>query len=159
MLKGLCMLNHFSCVWLFVTPWTVACQVPLSMGILQARILEWVAMPSSRGSSWPRDRTWVSLTSPVVARKWRDRFWMTQINWLIVWLIGSSTVSNGCALVSPSAVLTCVHVTKLLDKGTYSEIWLPFWLNWSRVCLQCGDLGSIQYSCLENSMGGGAWWV
>ena len=26
-------------------------------GILQARILEWVAMPSSRGSSWPRDRT------------------------------------------------------------------------------------------------------
>ena len=25
----------------------VACQAPLSMGILQARILEWVAMPSS----------------------------------------------------------------------------------------------------------------
>ena len=29
-------------------------------GILQARILERVAMPSSRGSSWPRDRTHVS---------------------------------------------------------------------------------------------------
>ena len=29
-------------------------------GILQARILEWVAMPSSRGSSWSRDQTWVS---------------------------------------------------------------------------------------------------
>ena len=29
-------------------------------GILQARILEWVAMPSSRGSSPPRDRTRVS---------------------------------------------------------------------------------------------------
>ena len=28
--------------------------------ILQARILEWVAMPSSRGSSWPRDWTEVS---------------------------------------------------------------------------------------------------
>ena len=28
-------------------------------GILQARTLEWVVMPSSRGSSWPRDRTWV----------------------------------------------------------------------------------------------------
>ena len=27
-------------------------------GILQARILEWVAMPFSRGSSWPRDQTW-----------------------------------------------------------------------------------------------------
>ena len=30
------------------------------MGILQVRILEWVAMPSSRGSSQPRDRTQVS---------------------------------------------------------------------------------------------------
>ena len=26
-------------------------------GILQERILEWVTMPSSRGSSWPRDQT------------------------------------------------------------------------------------------------------
>ena len=26
-------------------------------GILQARILEWITMPSSRGSSWPRDWT------------------------------------------------------------------------------------------------------
>ena len=29
-------------------------------GILQARILEWVAVSSSRGSSWPRDLTRVS---------------------------------------------------------------------------------------------------
>ena len=29
-------------------------------GILQERILEWVAIPFSRGSSWPRDQTWVS---------------------------------------------------------------------------------------------------
>ena len=32
-------------------------QTPLSLGILQARILEWVATPSSRGPSWRRDRT------------------------------------------------------------------------------------------------------
>ena len=32
-------------------------QAPLSMGILQARILEWVAIFFSRGSSWPRDWT------------------------------------------------------------------------------------------------------
>ena len=30
------------------------------MGILQAKILEWVAMPFSRGSFQPRDRTQVS---------------------------------------------------------------------------------------------------
>ena len=32
-------------------------------GILQARILEWVAISFSRGSSQPRDRTWVSCTA------------------------------------------------------------------------------------------------
>ena len=41
------------CVQLFATPWTVARQTPLSVGILQARILEWVTMSSSRGSSDP----------------------------------------------------------------------------------------------------------
>jgi len=29
-------------------------------GILQAGILEWVATPSSKGSSWPRDQTSIS---------------------------------------------------------------------------------------------------
>ena len=52
--------SHFSRVQRFATPRTEAHQAPLSMGILQARILEWVAMPSSRGSSQPRDQTQVS---------------------------------------------------------------------------------------------------
>ena len=34
--------------------WTVAQEAPLSLGILQARILEWIAT-TSRGSSQPRD--------------------------------------------------------------------------------------------------------
>ena len=42
------------------TPWTVACQVPLSMGIIQSRILEWVVISFSRGSSQPRNWTQVS---------------------------------------------------------------------------------------------------
>ena len=36
-------------------PMTVASQAPLSIGILQESLLEWVAMPSSRASSQPRD--------------------------------------------------------------------------------------------------------
>ena len=32
-------------------------------GILQTRILEWVAMPTSRGSSPPRDQTPISCTA------------------------------------------------------------------------------------------------
>ena len=38
---------------LFATPWTAVHQAPLSMRILQARMLEWVAKPSFRGSSNP----------------------------------------------------------------------------------------------------------
>ena len=34
-------------------------------GILQARILEWVAMPSSRGSSLPRDQACISCVSRI----------------------------------------------------------------------------------------------
>ena len=59
----------------------VAHLASLLMGILQARILEWVAMPSSRGSSQPRDRTQVScflhwqagslpLASPYIIKEW-----------------------------------------------------------------------------------------
>ena len=33
---------------------------PSIHGILQARILEWVAIPFCRGSSQPKDQTWVS---------------------------------------------------------------------------------------------------
>ena len=37
-------------------------------GILQAGILECVAMPSSRGSFWPRDGTWVPYNSCTAGR-------------------------------------------------------------------------------------------
>ena len=83
-----------SCIRPFVTPWTVACQTPLSPlscgkvkvtqlcpticipmdytvhGILQARILEGVAFPSSRGSSQPRDWTRVSCVSCIAAESY-----------------------------------------------------------------------------------------
>ena len=52
-----CVLSCSSCVRLLATASTVAHQAPLYMGILQARTPEWVAMPSSRGSSQPRDQT------------------------------------------------------------------------------------------------------
>ena len=39
------LLSH---AWLFVTPWTVAHQAPLTVGFSQARILEWVAISFSQ---------------------------------------------------------------------------------------------------------------
>ena len=48
-----------SCLTLAI-PWTVPRQTPLVYGISQARILAWVAISFSRGSSPPRDQTHVS---------------------------------------------------------------------------------------------------
>ena len=43
----LLLLSRFSCVQLCVTPYTAAHQAPPSLGILQARTLEWVAISAS----------------------------------------------------------------------------------------------------------------
>ena len=56
-----CTPSRFSHVQLCVTLWTVALQAPLSMGFSRQRILEWIAMPSSRASSKPKDGTHLSL--------------------------------------------------------------------------------------------------
>ena len=50
------------CVWIFATPWTVACQAPLPMKFSRQE-LEWVAISYPRESSWPRDRIHVSYIS------------------------------------------------------------------------------------------------
>ena len=51
------------------------CSLPGSSvhGILQARVLEWVAISFSRGSSWPRDRTWVSRIPGRCFNLWATR--------------------------------------------------------------------------------------
>ena len=59
---------HCVCVWVIQSCPTFCDPMDYSMpgssvhGILQARILEWVALPFSRGSSWPRDWSQVSHT-------------------------------------------------------------------------------------------------
>ena len=57
-----CMLSCFGHVWL-CNPMGRSPPGSSVHGILQARILEWVAMPSSRGSSGPRDQTQVFCVS------------------------------------------------------------------------------------------------
>ena len=62
-LTGTC--THVRCVASVVSDslWPVGCSPPGSSvcGVLQARMLEWVAMPFSRGSSQPRDETRLCL--------------------------------------------------------------------------------------------------
>ena len=59
----LCVLSHFSRVWLFVIPWTIARQVPPSMGFSRQEYLYVGRISYSRGSSQPRDRTHISHVS------------------------------------------------------------------------------------------------
>ena len=77
--------HHFAIVCLvqlFASP--VDCSPPGSSlhGILQVRILEWVAIPFSRGSSQPRDQTWVSC---IVGRHFT--IWATREASLIAQLV------------------------------------------------------------------------
>ena len=84
----MCMLSLLSCLTLCDL---MDCSSPGSSvhRVLQARILEWVAMPSSRGSSPPRNWTWVHLF------------------WLLHWQAGSLPLAPpGKALNSCTPLLT-----------------------------------------------------
>ena len=54
------LVNSLSCVRLFVTPWTVAYQAPLSMGLSRQQYWSGFSISFSRGSSQPKDQTQVS---------------------------------------------------------------------------------------------------
>ena len=106
------MLSGFSHVQLFATLWTVSSQAPLSMGILQARILELVAMPSSRVSSQPRDWTCVTYVShirrPVLYHEWR--LGSLTISWSLLKVISieSMMLSNHLILNLPLLLLPSI---------------------------------------------------
>ena len=78
---GCVVLSHFRHVQLFATPWAIASQASLSMGILQERTLEWVDMPSSRGSSQLRDWTLVFHIAGGFFTVWPPREALIKVKW------------------------------------------------------------------------------
>ena len=71
--------QSISRVHLFVTPWTVCSPLGSSVhGISQARILEWVAISFSRGSSQSRDRTCISCIDRQILYSWAT--WEAPVN-------------------------------------------------------------------------------
>ena len=85
-----------SCIQLFATP----CSLPGSSvrGISQARILAWVVIFSSRGSSWPRDQTQVSCIV--------GRFFTTELpGKLMKWMTNQSCMTSGYKTLSNA---TCI---------------------------------------------------
>ena len=65
--------RRLSHIWLFASPWTAACQAPLSMEFSRQKILEWVSISYSRIFSPPRDWTcisWASCTDRRILYHW-----------------------------------------------------------------------------------------
>ena len=122
---------HAKLLQSFPTLWTVTHQAPLSMGILQARILEWVAMPSSRGSSQPRDQP-KSLVSCALT----GRFLTTSTTW------GSPKSSSKlCQIVDLLPNLFWNPLTKCLP-WHLTKVWLTNF-DWSKF---------FSYDCRETSL-------
>ena len=57
------MLSRFSHVQIFCNPMDCSSPGCSVQGILQTRIMQWAPVPSSRGSSWPRDQTCTPFAS------------------------------------------------------------------------------------------------
>ena len=84
----------------------------LCQGIIQARILEWVAIPFFRESSQPRDWTWVSCTAGRCFTVWGTQFSSVAQLCLTLWSHGlhaarqaslSSPTPRACSNSCPSS--------------------------------------------------------
>ena len=85
-------------------------QAPLSMRMLQARTLEWVAMPSSRGSSQPGDGLQVSRIAGRLFTIWAIHSrWIRDAPFLIRVVFGNQSIAVLLLLFSSSACPTLCH--------------------------------------------------
>ena len=109
-------------------------------GILQARILEWVAMPSSSRSSWPRDWTCI-LVSPALV----DVFFTTSATWEAL-QIHIVKQQSGLPWLLSSKKSSCNSGDGLQCRRCSFSPWLERSPGW-------GNGNPFQYSCLEKSHG------
>ena len=86
---------------------------PFVHWVLQERIREWVAIPFSRGYSWPRDWTWVSCIA--------GRFftvWVTRAYWLLFYY--------NCRLISTETSWPARSKIWSIWSFTWKVYWLLF---------------------------------
>ena len=95
-------------------------------GILQARILEWVAMPFCRGSSQSRDRTHVSTSLALAVF---GRFFTTSATWETLLLI--KKMQNKTTM---RYHYTCTRIIKINPDNT-------------KCCWGCGAIGTLVHGC------------
>ena len=151
--------------------------------ILQARILEWVAMPSSRGSSWPRDQICISYVScigrrvvypqhhlgsrrhPVAGDYPKSRAWavciaVNRLMWPwptrkfhIILTSGSIIYLNRCLHITGSYI--CFSVTFYLTHRFL--VYLRSISSWSKVCSITSQQVTSKYMRLGLPWQSGGW--
>ena len=103
-------------------------------GILQARILEWVAFPFSRGSSQPRDRAQVSRISGRFFTSWatREAQEFTVLMWCIMltdlqmlnhpWIPGINPTWSWCMIL---LMYYCIWFINILFCISVHQVYWP----------------------------------
>ena len=88
------------------------------MGILQARRVEWVAIPFSRGSSQPRDQTWVSRITGRFFTIWATGEVYLETYWEAIFQVKSPKPRSPMSEVlrTPSHALVCVFRQELEEQ-------------------------------------------
>ena len=139
------------CVRSAVQLWLILCD-PIDQsqpgssvqGILQARILQWVATSFSRGSFWHRDRT-VSLTFPALA----GRFLTTSSTWEA----HKSLHHNIFFFPSLSCVWLCNPMDSSLPGSAVHGIFQARILEWAAISFSRGSSqprDRIRVSCIAD---------
>ena len=116
-------LSHFSHVWLFVTPWTVAYQAPLSLGFSKQEYWSGLPCPPPGDLLWSGDWTCIScigrwvLYPPSHLGSSMHILWHIQI--LSLWY--SRYITMGC--ISLSCHISCsgggVEIRHTTDSGLF----------------------------------------
>ena len=75
--------------------------------IFQTRILEWVTVLFSRGSSWPRDRTWVSCIASRFFTIWATR--EAKVNSLNLYFVQKTPISFSLTQWPTGSYMNCCH--------------------------------------------------
>ena len=103
-------------------------------GILQARILEWVATPFSRGSSWPKNRTEVSCIAGRFFTIWATRethVWLISrvliIDSYSFYLLFSVFLWRGWSLKLPAPPFLLISLSNYFLKEIFYNVPLISW--------------------------------
>ena len=117
--------QSLSWIWLFATPQTVAHQAPVRTS--QARIVEWVAISFSRGSSRSRDRIYVSClagkfftTDPPGKPQWMS---LHSISWSKI--PNEHLLNSQIRIIKLLNLLTYVTIHSIFPSATLEEVSTP----------------------------------